>query len=81
MAGDEKYNLQLEGDEIDEALLRLSRYDDEAWTKGTRKGVPVQSNDETYHNNAYFYTQQASTAIQSSIVGKTLYVTLGGEEE
>lgn len=34
--------------------------DSEAWARGTRDGVDVQSTDETYHNNAKYYAERSS---------------------
>lgn len=31
----------------------------EAWAVGTRGGVPVESGDETYHNNSKYYSEMA----------------------
>ena len=36
--------------------------DSEAWAKGTRDGEPVPATDETYHNNAKYWAEQASSA-------------------
>lgn len=36
-------------------LARQEQYNAEAWAKGTRNGVPVSSDDPTYHNNAKYY--------------------------
>ena len=36
--------------------------DAEAWAKGTRNGVDVESTDPAYHNNAKYYADQASAA-------------------
>ena len=45
--------------------------DSEAWSKGTRNGVPVSSADETYHNNAKYWSEQSSTPIMTNeMIGK-----------
>lgn len=36
--------------------------DAEAWARGTRKGTPVGSGDETYHNNSKYYSEQATSS-------------------
>lgn len=36
--------------------------DAEAWAKGTRDGEPVESTDETYHNNAKYWADQAAAS-------------------
>lgn len=33
----------------------------EAWAKGTKDGTAVSSSDPQYHNNAYYWCQQAKT--------------------
>ena len=33
----------------------------EAWATGEKNGVPVSNSEPQYHNNAYYYSQQAST--------------------
>lgn len=37
-----------------------NKEDSEAWAKGTRNGEDVPSTDETYHNNAKYYAEQAA---------------------
>ena len=39
-----------------------SAEDSEAWAKGTRDGEPVESTDETYHNNAKYWAEQAAAS-------------------
>lgn len=39
-----------------------SAEDSEAWSVGKRNGVDVPSSDETYHNNAKYWAEQASSA-------------------
>ena len=41
------------------ALLTETLEDSQAWAAGTRNGVPVTSDDETYQNNSKYYSQQA----------------------
>jgi len=43
-----------------------SASDAEAWAVGERGGQAVPQSDETYHNNAKFYADQADTAKQSA---------------
>jgi hypothetical protein len=38
-----------------------SAEDSEAWAVGERDGVPVSSDDPTYHNNAKYWSQQSQT--------------------
>ena len=44
-----------------------SAEDAEAWAVGTRDGVPVASSDPAYHNNSYYWSQQAPTAYLSGL--------------
>lgn len=37
-----------------------SESNSEAWAVGKRGGIPVQTEDETYHNNSKYYAEQAS---------------------
>ena len=37
--------------------------DSEAWSQGTRNGVPVDSTDPTYHNNSKWYSEHLQTDI------------------
>ena len=39
-----------------------SANDSEAWAVGTRNGVPVVDQDETFHNNSKFYSEVAEQA-------------------
>ena len=40
----------------------------EAWAVGERHGVPVDENDQTYHNNSKYWSQRAAEVIQPFIV-------------
>ena len=40
-------------------LARQEVYDSEAWAVGERNGVPVGPTDQTYHNNAKYYSDHA----------------------
>lgn len=37
----------------------------ESWAVGERDGVPVSSDDPTYHNNAKYYSEQAAATVES----------------
>lgn len=58
-------------------LARQEQYNAEAWAQGTRNGVPVSSDDPTYHNNAKYYGQELAnskadiTAIGTDESGRT----------
>ena len=43
-----------------------SEYNAEAWAVGERGGVPVNETDQTYHNNAKYYAEQAADADESA---------------
>ena len=51
--------------EIGPKIAKAEEYalDSEAWAVGTRDGVPVSSDDETYENNAKWYSQHLQTDI------------------
>ena len=40
--------------------------DSEAWARGTRHGIDVESSDETYHNNSKYYAEQARDSRSSA---------------
>ena len=40
--------------------------DGEAWTRGTRAGIPVPSSDETYENNSKFFSELADAYQQQA---------------
>lgn len=40
--------------------------DSEAWARGTRNGTDVESGDETYHNNAKYFSEQSAESAQSA---------------
>ena len=47
----------------------------EAWAVGQRGGVDVESTDETYHNNAKYYAEQAQDIAESIGIDATLTQT------
>ena len=47
----------------------------EAWAIGMRNGVPVESTDETYHNNSKYYSEQSET---SSVISGSSMRMAGG---
>lgn len=49
--------------------------DSEAWAVGKRNGQPVTSEDETYHNNAKYYAEQAAIGHVVSFNGRQGEVT------
>lgn len=58
----DKYVSALTGPEMDTALQDMAQHNSEAWAVGERGGIPVASNDRVYHNNAQYYSDQASSA-------------------
>ena len=47
---------------------RASELNAEAWAVGQRGGVDVSSTDQTYHNNAKYYAEQAQAIVAGDIV-------------
>lgn len=58
-------------------LARQEQYNAEAWAQGTRNGVPVSSDDPTYHNNAKYYGGQPAADIdyyeQNGFLSKNIF--------
>lgn len=42
------------------ANAQTYKFDAEAWSSGTRNGVPVSQSDPAYHNNSKYWSQQAN---------------------
>ena len=42
------------------ANAQTYKFDAEAWSSGTRNGVPVPASDPAYHNNSKYWSQQAN---------------------
>jgi hypothetical protein len=42
------------------ANAQTYKFDAEAWSSGTRNGVPVPASDPAYHNNSRYWSQQAN---------------------
>lgn len=61
-----KYQLQLTGEQVDDALLQLNQRVAEGWAVGTRDGVPVGETFPYYQNNAKYYAQQAGNSAASA---------------
>lgn len=53
----------LTGVQMDSALLDMAEHNSEAYAVGERNGIAVASDDVTYHNNARYYAQIASSQI------------------
>lgn len=54
-----EYISTLTGAEMDTALTDMNNHVSEAWAVGKRNGMDVPSSDETYHNNAKYFAEQA----------------------
>lgn len=57
------YVSTLTGVQMDSALLDMAEHNSEAYAVGERNGIAVASDDVTYHNNARYYAQIASSQI------------------
>lgn len=57
------YISQLNGEQMDAALMDVALHNSEAWAVGTRNGYDVEQGDATWHNNAKYYAQVAQSAI------------------
>lgn len=57
------YISQLNGEQMDAALMDVALHNSEAWAVGTRNGYDVEQGDATFHNNAKYYAQVAQSAI------------------
>ena len=51
------------------------KYDAEAWAKGTRNGVEVGSDDETFHNNSKYYSDNAKETTKGGAMLEVIYDT------
>lgn len=61
------------------ASMAQAKEDAEAWAVGQRDGVDVNVDDETYHNNAAYYAEQAEATLNSCV--KTTAQTLNSTEK
>lgn len=50
--------------------------DSEAWAAGTRNGEAVSSSDDTFHNNAKYYSEQAAATVESKVTGPGLTLSV-----
>lgn len=53
--------------ETAETNAQTHQYTAEAWAKGTKNGVPVTPTDEQYHDNAYYWAQQARAIVGDKV--------------
>lgn len=68
---DDKYRLQLTGEQVDDALRQLNMRVAEGWAVGTKDGVEVGSSSQYYHNNAKYYAEKASRDISDGVTEAT----------
>lgn len=66
MAQEEKYQAQLLGPQIDDALSQMNQRIPEGWAVGQRDGVDVPPTSQFYHNNAKYYAEQAATSADAA---------------
>lgn len=64
----EKYVSVLTGEQMDTALMDMNNHISEAWAVGERNGVPVESDDPTYHNNSMYWASFAASAAEGACV-------------
>ena len=67
-------------DDLDQHIAYKSA-DAEAWARGTREGHPVGSDDETYQNNAKYYSEQADVNGEKWARGTIDGIDVGSEDE
>lgn len=61
------YISSLTGVQMDAALIDMAEHNSEAWAVGERNGIPVDSEDVTYQNNAQYYASQAQSIAPASV--------------
>ena len=59
---DEKYRIQLTGEQVDDALQQLNLRVAEGWAVGSRDGTAVSQGSQYYHNNAKYYAETSGQA-------------------
>lgn len=47
-------------------VATVNRLESEAWARGTKDGVPVDSSAEQYHNNSKYYSEQSAASATAS---------------
>ena len=74
-------NLQLEIDHSISVVGESYVEQAEAWAVGQRNGTPVQDTDETYHNNAKYYAEQAASSESNAASSESNAQTYAGNAE
>ena len=60
------------------ANAQTYKFDAEAWSSGTRNGVPVPQSDPAYHNNSKYWSQQANVTSLVSLTDVDINVPADG---
>ena len=60
------------------ANAQTYKFDAEAWSSGTRNGVPVSQSDPAYHNNSKYWSQQANVTSLVSLTDVDINVPADG---
>lgn len=60
------------------ANAQTYKFDAEAWSSGTRNGVPVSQSDPAYHNNSKYWSQQANVTSLVSLTDVDINVPVDG---
>ena len=63
------YISSLTGQEMDIALQDMAMHNSEAYAIGERNGISVNEGDPTYHNNARYYAQIATSQVEPGNIG------------
>lgn len=63
----------------DATAAAKSAEDAEAWAKGTRDGVDVESTDETYHANAAYFAAQAGASADAAEIAAGIAIAQAGQ--
>lgn len=60
------------------ANAQTYKFDAEAWSSGTRNGVPVSQSDPAYHNNSKYWSQQANVTSLVSLTDVDINIPADG---
>ena len=74
-------NEGIDAAEAAQAAAEASAEDAEAWAVGERDGVPVTSEDETYHNSSKYHAEQAAASASDAQAAQTAAETAQGKAE
>lgn len=55
---------------------KLSSFNSEAWSSGTRNGIDVSPDDITYHNNSKYWYEQAFNVVNIEVISEEEIQTL-----